>query len=153
LLQENRKIYNNSDPWIPGTLNNLNLVAAGNFSAVPEEAPQNNWDGYEMAAVYSPNFQDGPGIRLFYHAGAQNGTSYVQELIWSLKADAWSKGATFSKPYAYSHLAAVVDESQKILRLFFSSGGKTLSEEWLNISNIQAGYSAGMTPTVLNGDR
>lgn len=103
-----------------------------------------------MTAVYSPNFHDGPGIRLFYHAEEQNGTSIVQELIWNLKNDAWSKGATFSKPYAYSHLAAVVDETQKILRLLFSSGGKTLSEEWLDISNIQAGYSAGMPPLLLD---
>lgn len=99
-----------------------------------------------MAAVYSPDFQDGPGIRLFYHAVELNGSTYVQELIWNQKNDAWSKGAQFSKPYAYSHLAAVVDESTKTLRLLFSSGGKTLSEEWLDISNIQAGYSAGMWP-------
>ena len=105
--------------------------------------PKNGWDGYRMAAVYSVNFDNGPGIRLFYHAGQLNGTSVVQELIWNQKNDSWSKGAELLKPYPNSHLAATVDENSKILRLFFSSGNQTLSEEWLNITNTQAGYSPG----------
>lgn len=122
----------------------MNIDMAGNFSAEPEEAPQNGWDGYRLAAVYSPNFQDGPGIRLFYHAKDQGGKSHVQELIWHQENDQWSKGKSFSKPYAYSHLTVTVDETQKILRLFFSSGGKTLSEAWMDISDVSAGYKSGM---------
>lgn len=68
----------------------------------------------------------------------------MQELIWNQNNDAWTKGEKFSKPYAYSHLSVTVDETQKILRLFFSSGGKTLSEAWLDISDISAGYKSGM---------
>ena len=96
-----------------------------------------------MAAVYSVNFDDGPGIRLFYHAVQLNGTSLVQELVWNQKNDSWSRGAQLSRPYPNSHLAAAVDENSKILRVFFSSGSNTLAEEWLNITNIQDGYNPG----------
>ena len=144
LLQERRKIYNNTGYWESGPLNNLNISATGNL-ALPSQGddPVNDWDSYRMAAVYSVNFDDGPGIRLFYHAAQSNGTSFVQELIWNQRNDSWSKGAEISKPYPNSHLAVAVDEVSKILRLFFSSGNKTLSEEWLNITNTQAGYNSG----------
>lgn len=125
-------------------MNNLNLAATGNVS-LPSRGndPKNDWDGYRMAAVYSVNFDDGPGIRLFYHAVQLNGSSFVQEMIWNQKNDSWSKGAEIDKPYPSSHLAVAVDETSKILRLFFSSGNETLSEQWLDISNTKAGYSSG----------
>lgn len=145
LLQEKRKIYNNTDYWEPGTLNNLNIPATGNISSSSQDGdPENDWDGYRMAAVYSVNFDDGPGIRLFYHAVQLNGSSFVQELIWNQKNDSWSKGAQIQRSYPNSHLAAAIDENSKILRVFFSSGNKTLSEEWLNIGDTKAGYNPGM---------
>ena len=127
-------------------MNALNFAATGTVSLTSQgEDPKNDWDGYRMASVYSVNFDNGPGIRLFYHAAQLNGTSVVQELIWNQKNDSWSKGASLSKPYPNSHLTATVDETSKILRLFFSSGNNTLSEEWLNITNTSGGYSPGRT--------
>ena len=144
MLQEKRKIYNSTDYWEPGTLNNLNIPATGNISSSSQDGdPQNNWDGFRMAAVYSVNFDDGPGIRFFYHNVQNNGSTYVQELIWNQKSDKWTKGAIIQRPYPNSHLAATVDENSKILRLFFSSGNRTLSEEWLDITNTKAGYNSG----------
>ena len=144
LIQEKRKIYNNTDLWEPGTLNQQNIAAVGNISLPTQtEDPKNDWESYRMAAVYSVNFNDGPGIRLFYHSRLLDGTPFVQEMIWNQKNDVWSKGAELSKPYPNSHLAATIDENAGILRVFFSSGNKTLSYYWLNITDPQAGYSTG----------
>ena len=96
-----------------------------------------------MAAVYSVNFDDGPGIRLYYHAMQLSGSAFVQELIWNQKNDSWSKGAELQDPYPNSHLAVAIDETSEILRIFYSSGNKTLNEKWLNISNTEAGYRPG----------
>ena len=114
---------------------------------MPEQGddPKNDWEGYRMAAVYSVNFDDGPGARLFYHAVQLDGTSFVQEVVWNQKNDSWSKGAEIRRPYPNSHLAAAVDETSGILRLFYSSGNKTLSEDWLNTTDTKAGYSSGTT--------
>ena len=146
LLQEKRKIYNNTDYWEPGTLNDLNLPMAGNISLPPgdNDVVENSWDSYRMAAVYSTNFHTGPGIRLFYHSQQLNGSSFVQEMIWIQANDTWSAGAKLSNVWPNSHMVATIDNSTNILRLFFSSGGKTLQEMWLPITDPNAEYMAGM---------
>lgn len=146
LLQEKRKVYSSTEYWEPGSLNSKNLVAVGNLS-LPSEAddPQNDWDGYRMAAVYSENFHSGPGLRLFYHAEQLNGTSHVQELVWIQSNDSWSQGAKLHDPYPNSHLAATIDESTRTLRLFFSSGNGTLQEAWTSISDPTPNYSNGLS--------
>ena len=96
-----------------------------------------------MAAVYSANFQTGPGIRLYYHAAELNGTSWVQELVYAQQSDSWSMGAVFQDAWPNSHLAATVDDNSKILRLFFSSGNLTLSEYYTNISSTDSSYHKG----------
>ena len=123
----------------------MNIAAVGNFSlpAVTQD-PENDWDGYRMAAVYSPNFHTGPGLRLFYHAENLTGAPFVQELIWTQSSDLWSNGAKLHNPYPNSHLAATVDESTQILRLFFSSGNNTLQEAWTSISDATGTYKNGM---------
>ena len=151
-LQEKKKLFPTPDSvyWEPGPLSNLNLPVTGNVSQPLQSGdPKNNWDGYRMAAVYSSNFHTGPGIRLFYHATQLDGTSFVQEMIWRQNNDSWSKGAVLSRPVPNSHLAATVDESTNILRVLFSSGDKTLSEEWIDISSSTTNYTSGMYPSLL----
>ena len=117
----------------------------GNISLPPEDSQdvQNSWDGYRMAAAYSTNFHAGPGIRLFHHTQQSNGSSYVQEMIWNQANDSWSRGAKLDNVAPNSHMAATVDNSTDILRLFFSSGSNTLQEMWLPIRDPNAEYTAG----------
>lgn len=89
-LQEKRVSYNNvSAWWEPGTLNPSNINMVGNISLPdknPNKDPINQFDSYRMAAVYSENFPNGAGTRLFFHRAATNGTTWVQEWIWTKKA-------------------------------------------------------------------
>ena len=119
---------------------------AGNISLPPGDNNdvENSWDSYRMAAVYSTNFYTGPGIRLFYHSQQLNGSSFVQEMIWIQTNDTWSAGAKLSNVWPNSHMVATMDNSTNILRLFFSSGGNTLQEMWLPITDPNAEYTAGM---------
>ena len=147
MLQEKRKIYNNTAAyWEPGTLNNLNLPMVGNISLPPgdKDDVENTWDSYRMAAVYSTNFYTGPGIRLFYHSQKLNGSTFVQEMIWIQANDSWLEGAKLSNVWPNSHMAATLDNSTNILRLFFSSGSNTLQEMWLPITDPNAEYTPGM---------
>ncbi len=131
--------------WQPTSLNHKNIPMLGNMT-IPSENngdPKNSWDSYRMAAVYSANFQTGPGIRLYYHTEKLNGTSWVQELIWIQQNDTWSTGAAFYDAWPSSHLAATIDSSTMILRLFFSSGNLTLSEFYTNISSPDHSYHKG----------
>ena len=123
----------------------MNIAAVGNLSlpAVTED-PKNDWDGYRMAAVYSENFHAGPGLRLYYHAENLTGAAYVQELIWTQSTDSWANGAKLHNPWPNSHLAATIDESTQILRLFFSSGNNTLQESWMSLSDSTGTYKNGM---------
>ena len=147
LLQEKRKydISNGTAVWQPASLNDKNIPLLGNITTPSEtnSDPQNSWDSYRMAAVYSANFQNGPGIRLYYHTEELNSTSWVQELIWSQHNDTWSTGAAFYDAWPSSHLAATIDASTMILRLFFSSGNLTLSEYYTNISSPDSSYHKG----------
>jgi hypothetical protein len=152
LLQEKRKIHNSSNYWEPGTLNDLDLPMTGNISlpsgnvSLPSgnKDPANEWDGYRLAAVYSTNFHSGPGIRLFYHSQWQsNGTSFVQEMIWNQQKDKWSKGVQLNGVWPKSHMAATIDDSTNILRLFFSSGNNTLQEFYLYITDPNGQYTNG----------
>ena len=145
LLQEKRKIFSSTNYWEPASLNSMNVAAVGNLS-VPSvtQDPKNDWDGYRMAAVYSENFHGGPGIRLYYHAENLTGPGYVQELIWVQSTDSWINGAKLHNPWPSSHLAATIDESTQILRLFFSSGNNTLQEAWMSVSDPTGTYKNGM---------
>ena len=151
-MQEKRKVFSSQDYWEPGSprsIVKLNLPVTGNISEPLESGDlKNDWDGYRMAAVYSTKFHAGPGIRLFYHATQLNGTSFVQEMIWNQNNDSWLQGAVLNRPVPNSHFAVTVDESTNILRVFFSSGDRTLSEEWMDISNPNGVYNSG-TRTIL----
>lgn len=85
--------------------------------------PENGWDVYRMTAVYSENFESGAGCRLFSHSS--NGSSVVRELIRNKNEEDWSRGATFDA-YPNFHSSATIDESTRILRLFYSTGGRAL---------------------------
>ena len=69
----------------------------------------------------------------------------IQELMWNQTGDTWLKGATFNDAWPTSHLAASIDESTNILRLFFSVGGKTLQEYWTDITTPETAYQKGIT--------
>lgn len=105
---------------------------------------KNGWDRYRMAAVHSDKFHPGPGVRLFYHSGQiANQSFWVQELIWDQKSDNWTMGARFPDAFPNSHLAATIDASTNILRLFYSAGNGTLQERTLNITDLKTGYVGG----------
>ncbi|KAK3168157.1 hypothetical protein OEA41_004603 [Lepraria neglecta] len=120
---------------------------AGNISLpAGSEDPDNEWDGYRIAAVYSKNFYNGPGVRLFYHSQWQsNGTTFVQEMIWNQQNDSWSEGAKLNNVWPNSHVTATIDDSTNILRLFFSSGGNTLQELYLPIMDPNGQYTDGLS--------
>ena len=145
LVQEKRKIFNNTLYWEPGTINNLNLAAVGNITLPAEKSPdpKNGVGSYAMAAVYSQNFTTGPGIRLFYHAELLNGTSYVQEMVWDQANDTWTKGVQISDVWPNSKLAATIDDKNGLLRLFFTSGDQTLQEVFCNIRDPHWKYQTG----------
>lgn len=75
-----------------------------------------------MAAVYSKDFEAGPGIRLFFHTQDLNGTSWIQEGIYVQSQDKWYPGAHITGAWPNSHIGVTIDESTQILRLFFSAG-------------------------------
>ncbi|KAL8819577.1 MAG: hypothetical protein Q9223_002021 [Gallowayella weberi] len=152
-LQEKRKAFGDLSWWEPGTLNGNGLKAIGNIT-LPKDAqtldPINQFDSFSMAAVYSENFVGGAATRLFYHRSAENGTNWVQEWIWTQSTDNWRIGQAIPNVYPNSHLAATVDEENRLLRLFFSSGNLTLQEMWLNISDPNGLYNNGFTlPKIL----
>lgn len=97
-----------------------------------------------MTVVYSTKFYDGPGARLFFHFLADNGTTWVQEMVWNQNSDVWLAGATLKDPWPSSQLAAAIDEAGETLRLFYSAGNLTLQESYLNISDASATYKTGM---------
>ncbi|KAI4199226.1 MAG: hypothetical protein LQ348_001922 [Seirophora lacunosa] len=146
-LQEKRKALNNDKVnWEPGPLNKINIKMTGNVS-LPENKrnndPTNAFDGFRMAAVYSELFEGGAQTRLFYHTSAINGTTWVQEWIWTQSANEWRIGQSITNVHPNSHLAATVDEQNLLLRLYFSSGSHTLQEVWLNISDPDGLYNNG----------
>ena len=144
LLQEKRKVYDSPQYWLPASLNNLNLPMVGQItSSLATDGPRNSWDSYRMAAVYSTNFMSGPGARLFYHAQHLDGSNIVQELVWSQNNDTWSQGAAIEGVRPNSHLAATIDESIGILRLFYSAGNETLQESWTSLSDTGGNYRIG----------
>ena len=145
-LQEKRKLFSDTAYWEQRSLGpTLELVAHGNVTAPNnhDQDPVNDWDGFRLAAVYSANFHDGPQARLFFREQPLSGPSIIQELIWNQNTDAWSKGANFTDSWPTSHMAATIDESNNILRLFYSTGNKTLQEYWIDISSQNAVYAKG----------
>jgi hypothetical protein len=146
LVQEKRTSISDN-LFLPGPLNSLNLKATGaiaDSSPTSDANPRDNWASYSMASVYSTSFPEGPGARLFYHFLAQNGSSWVQEMIWYQESDQWSEGVTLDDPWPSSHLAAAIDETEKTLRLFYSTGNLTLQESYLNITDVNSTYQTGM---------
>ncbi|KAL9030320.1 MAG: hypothetical protein Q9196_001548 [Gyalolechia fulgens] len=147
LLQEKRKNFEDRLYWLPGTLNPKNIKMIGNLS-VPANSktkdPVNQFDSFRIAAVHSEHFWTGAGTRLFYHASADNG-SWVQEWIWTKETDDWRIGQAITNVYPNSHIAATVDEQNRLLRLYFSSGDLTLQEMWLNISDPLGIYNNGFS--------
>lgn len=146
-LQEKRKKFNDSLAWEQATLSRLGLRTLGSVETPNnnDNDPVNDWDGYRLAAVYSRNFVGGPQARLFYRAQENNWSNWIQEVIWNHSSDSWSKGASFKDPWPTSHFAASIDESTNILRLFYSTGGKTLQEYWTDITTPDTVYKKGFT--------
>lgn len=149
-LQEKRKMFSDTNYWEQKTLKNqLQLQVRGNVS-VPhndDNDPVNDWDGYRIAAVHSTAFLAGPQARVFYRSQKMDGTgnSVIQELIWDQNKDTWSKGANFSTAWPTSHMAATIDESTNILRLFFSTGNRTLQEYWTDVTTPETKYTKGLS--------
>lgn len=146
-LQEKRKLFSDQLAWEERSLGSqLRITARGNVTTHEnyDRDPINNWDGFRMTAVHSANFHAGPQARLFFREQALDGTSAIQELIWNQTTDIWSKGTSFSDPWPTSHMAATIDESTNILRLFFSTGNNTLQEVWTDISTPNPIYARGI---------
>lgn len=150
-IQEKRKNFNYPDSnWEPPAslgINSLNIPVAGKVS-VPKsnqnpQDPDNDWDGYRMAAVYSDRFSTGNGTRLFCHQTGSNGINWVQEYIWTRSTESWRAGQAIGNVSPNSHIAATLDDKNSLLRLYFSSGSLTLQEVWLNISDPNALYNNG----------
>ncbi|KAL9002016.1 MAG: hypothetical protein Q9188_005033 [Gyalolechia gomerana] len=147
LLQEKRKNFQDKLFWLPGSLNPKNIQMVGNLSLPANSKrkdPVNQFDSYRIAAVHSEHFWTGAGTRLFYHASADN-RSWVQEWIWTKETDDWRIGQAITNVYPNSHIAATVDEQNRLLRLYFSSGNLTLQEMWLNISDPDGIYNNGFS--------
>ena len=149
-LQEKRKKLATTEVWFPASLNSLNLQTNGSFSpqpdALPNANPSNDWDGLNMAAVYSMNFRNGPGARLYYHFTSPNGSAWIQELSWDQADDTWQTGAAFPGASPNSHLAATVDEQHKAVRVFYCIGNGTMQESWSNITQANGTYNLGKPP-------
>jgi len=119
----------------------------GSFSlpsgASPDANPTNDWDGLNMAAVYSMNFPNGPGARLYYHFTSPNGSTWIQELKWDQADDKWETGAALTGASPNSHIAATIDEQHKVVRVFYSTENGTLQESWSNLTLYNAPYHLG----------
>lgn len=144
-MQEKRKKFSDILPWEQANLNSILRVTVHGTVSMPnndDNDPKNDWDGYRLAAVYSRKFLAGPQTRLFYRQQDLNGT-WIQEVIWDQTNDKWTIGAIFTDASPNSHFAASIDESTNILRLFYSTGGKTLQEYWTNITSPETKYAKG----------
>ncbi|KAL8823545.1 MAG: hypothetical protein Q9191_005757 [Dirinaria sp. TL-2023a] len=154
-LQEKRKMFSDSNYWEQRTLKKqLQLQVRGNVPTPnnDDNDPVNNWDGYRIAAVHSTAFHAGPQARVFYRSQNMDstGNSVIQELIWNQNNDTWSKGTNFSTAWPTSQMTATIDESTNILRLFFSTGKRTLQEYWTDITAPEIKYTEGLSlPTFL----
>lgn len=134
------------DVWLPGTLNRKNFQVNSSVTSQPDTSddnPNNDWDGSNIAAVYSNNFPAGPGARLYYHFGKLNGSQWIQEIIWDQNTDTWEAGAALEGASPNSHIAATIDDHNKAVRVFYCSGNRTLQESWLNMSQPNGKYEAG----------
>ena len=145
-MQEKRKKFSDTQFWEQANLNSILRATVRGNTSLPDDVdddPPNAWDGYRLAAVYSRKFVGGPQTRLFYRQPGLNGSTWIQEAIWDQNNDTWRNGANFTDSSPNSHFAASIDESTDILRLFFSTGGKTLQEYWTNITTPDTIYAKG----------
>lgn len=107
--------------------------------------PENDWDSFRIAAVYSDAFSAGPQVRLYYHQPQVNGNAtWIQELIWFQNNDTWAEGARFTDAWPRAHMAATIDDTTQVLRLFFSTGGKTLQEYYAFVNDPDLSYKKGI---------
>lgn len=111
--------------------------------ASPDANPSNDWDGLNMAAVYSMNFHNGPGARLYYHFTSQTGSTWVQEVKWDQADDTWQTGTALPGVSPNSHIAATIDDQHKAVRVFYSTGNGTLQESWSNMTQANGTYDLG----------
>ena len=140
-----KRLYVGTSVWELGTLTNSHWPVPGNSSF----AGEGGWNGFRMAAAYSANFSSGPGARLFYHGGNASAT-WIQELVWNHRNDSWRPGASIFGADPTSHLTATIEPSSLVLRLFYSSGGGTVEEQWLNVTAPDATYQRGLSvPSLL----
>ncbi|KAI9869959.1 MAG: hypothetical protein M1830_004888 [Pleopsidium flavum] len=146
-LQEKRKNAAAVDTWEPGSLNSMNLQTNGSFSLQfnsSDANPGNDWDGFRIAAVYSREFPEGPGGRLYYHFTATNGSQWIQEIKWDQMNDTWTSGVALTGAAPNSHIAATIDEQHKAVRVFYCTGNETLQESWMNLSQWNSNYQSGI---------
>lgn len=122
------------------------FLASRAYKVNGSQATEEDSGGLKLAAVYSKDFIQGPGARLFYHADDETTAPYVQELIWDEATNIWSNGAKIADPLPNSQLSAVIDNN--LLRLYYSAEGGTLRESILYLKppkGIQTGvYYRGM---------
>ena len=142
MLEKRKTLPNYEDRLAPGA-GGLTIFSLATPSVEPlENDDLNNGWSYRIAAVHSNNFYSGPGARLFYHADQTNIQSnhLIQELKCYKKNEIWILVDRFANAAPNSHLSATIDESTKILRLFYSSGNETWQEQVLNITDPNAVY-------------
>ena len=148
ILQEKRKIFSDNNWWNQYNLGStMKKSLVGNIS-IPKNTdndPENDWDSFRIAAVYSDAFSAGPQVRLFYHQPQINGNgTWIQELIWYQNNNTWAEGAQFPDAWPRAHMVATIDDTTQVLRLFFSTGGKTLQEYYAFVNDPDLTYKPGL---------
>ena len=95
-----------------------------------------------MAAVYSEDYNEGPGTRLFYQQ-----STWIQEFVWTQSTDIWTFGSPILGSTACSRLAVIEDYPN--LRLFYVAEGLVLQEMLLDITQTGAIWRLGEGFTLL----
>ncbi|MCJ1364163.1 hypothetical protein MMC16_003272 [Acarospora aff. strigata] len=147
-LQEKRKNLSTDEPWLSSSLSNYKTKTNGSFPLENDDSamnPANDWDGWNIAAVYSSKFSGGPGARLYYHFTALNGSQWIQELKWDQTDDTWEVGAVLTGASPNSHITATIDDQHRAVRVFYCAGNGTLQESWQNMTQANGTYNLGAT--------
>ena len=135
-----KRLYVGTDVWEIGSLTSRQYPVKGNSSYDGE----GGWNGFRTAAVYSQNFTAGAGARLFYH-NSNSTANWIQELIWFQTNDSWIMGSEIYGADPQSHIAATIESSTFILRLFYTTPSKTVEEQWANITAENYEYQQGVS--------
>ena len=64
-------------------------------------------------------------------------------MIWNQTKDVWTKGQQIPNVWPNSKLAATIDDTNKLLRLFFTTGSEVLQEVYCNIKDPYCKYESG----------